>query len=184
MTSSRTLTSVLAGLLATSTPAPSQDAHPPGTYAHAITALDTRQLEAWLQRHLPGLVTYGEPTAPRPIDPGTRLADRSQIEYGSTTFRTYTWTNCTLLVEEAREEGTWLVPPRLHQAARVAMTDVDSVSAGVTDGEGSVGLHLRKDADSNGNAADGRSVRLIARYPLLVSRVLLRYTEMCKGHLP
>lgn len=67
---------------------------------------------------------------------------------------------------------------------QVAMTDVDSVGAGVVqEGEGVVSLPLAKDAESSGNIVAGTSVRLFARYPLLVSRVLLRYSEMCKGHI-
>lgn len=172
-------------LLSSCRQAVAQDAYPPGTYAHAVTTLGRTQLEEWLQRHVPGLVTYSGPRTPRSIDPGAAAVNRSEIEYASTVFRKYTWTNCTLRVEEAQEEGTWLVPPELQTTARVAMTDVSSVSAGVmVEGEGPVGLHLTASAGSTGNSPDGRSVRLLARYPSLVLRVLLRYSEMCKGRIP
>jgi hypothetical protein len=176
---------LLLGVIFTAPTGSAQTTYPPGTYAYAITSLSKIQLEEWLQRHVPGIVTYSGATASRQIDPGFRGTDHSQVEYASTTFRQYTWSSCTLVIAEAHEDGTWLTPPELHTTARVAMTDVDSVVAGVIhEGEGPVSLTLAKSARSFGNAAGSLPVRLLARYPLLVSRVLLRYSEMCKGHIP
>ena len=184
----RTLTTcgcLLLAVFVTGVSGTKQDAYPAGTYAHAITSLSKAQLEEWLQFHVPGLVTYGAPSQTRQIDPGLRGRDHSQVEYASTRFRRYTWSNGTLVVAEAHEEGTWLTPPGLQTTASVAMVDVDSVAAGVIhEGEGTVGLTLVKGAKSSGNAAGGQSVRLLVRYPLLVSRVLLRYSQMCKGLIP
>lgn len=155
----------------------SQHTQPPQSFSVAMEMLGDEQLEAWLQRSVAGLDSY---------EPAKDYAggDQRESRHVATTLRRYTWQNCNLQVQEERLAGTWLHKDDLETTAAVAMTDVDGVSSGIdTPVEATVTLELIVGSPSTGSLQRGRLVRLFVRYPQVVSSVLLRYTQFCKGNL-
>lgn len=152
-----------------------QDPEPSQSFGVALHLLTDEQIEAWLQLHVAGLSSY---------EPAEEYAGVDQREHPhvATTLRRYTWRKCDLQVQEERLAGTWLHKDDLETTAVAAMKDVDSVSSGVGPAvEGFVTLHLIDAAPSTGNLMRRRAIRLVVRYPQVVSSVLLWYTQVCKG---
>lgn len=173
-----------AGVLRAALAVDAQAAEVPQTFATALGAMTTQaELEEWLQQHAPGLVSYEVQSVPT-VPPGpTEARNDLAVQYSATSFNRHTWKNCSLQVEEAEGQGLWLRPETVHRTAVVAMSDVDSIASGVVaEGEGVVSLYLKRDSASMGNVQRGAVVRLTTRYPVIVAGVLLKYSEMCKGH--
>lgn len=146
------------------------------TFAQALSQLSLDDLEAWLQANVAGLVTYEAASESADSTPGQR-----DIDFSSTIFRRYTWSNCQLVVEEGWLEGVWLKEQALETTAVVDMKDVGGVgSAGMTQGEGNVALDLLESATSKGNVQRGRTVRILTRYPKVATKILAVYSAECK----